>query len=216
MRLRQRLITGLVTLLPLIVTLYLLGWVYTYSGAYIQAFLRLFGLEVPRAYQPLLPFVGLFLAAVLVYLVGTLAENYLGKRLIVSLERSLLLLPIVRDIYKAVQQIAHTLFGHQEVKFSRAAVIEYPRRGVYALCFVVQSVGGGFPLARGLHRRPRAHKPGARKRHGGPGPLGGGPPPGDQRGGGPQVRGLRGLPPPGKTPRPLNLPPTKGGAAVLE
>ena len=48
MRLRQRLITGLVTLLPLIVTLYLLGWVYTYSGAYIQAFLRLFGLEVPR------------------------------------------------------------------------------------------------------------------------------------------------------------------------
>ena len=145
MRLRQRLITGLVTLLPLIVTLYLLGWVYTYSGAYIQAFLRLFGLEVPRAYQPLLPFVGLFLAAVLVYLVGTLAENYLGKRLIVSLERSLLLLPIVRDIYKAVQQIAHTLFGHQEVKFSRAAVIEYPRRGVYALCFVVQSVGGRLP-----------------------------------------------------------------------
>ncbi|AFH38592.1 transporter [Thermus parvatiensis] len=145
MRLRQRLITGLVTLLPLIVTLYLLGWVYTYSGAYIQAFLRLFGLEVPRAYQPVLPFVGLFLAGVLVYLVGSLAENYLGKRLIVSLERSLLLLPIVRDIYKAVQQIAHTLFGHQEVKFSRAAVIEYPRRGVYALCFVVQSVGGRLP-----------------------------------------------------------------------
>ena len=145
MRLRQRLITGLVTLLPLIVTLYLLGWVYTYSGAYIQAFLRLFGLEVHRAYQPLLPLVGLFLAAVLVYLVGTLAENYLGKRLIVSLERSLLLLPIVRDIYKAVQQIAHTLFGHQEVKFSRAALIEYPRRGVYALCFVVQSVGGRLP-----------------------------------------------------------------------
>ena len=113
MRLRQRLITGLVTLLPLIVTLYLLGWVYTYSGAYIQAFLRLFGLEVPRAYQPLLPFVGLP--------------------------------PIVRDIYKAVQQIAHTLFGPQEVKFSRAALIEYPRRGVYALCFVVQSVGGRLP-----------------------------------------------------------------------
>lgn len=145
MRLRQRLITGLVTLLPLIVTLYLLGWVYTYSGAYIQAFLRLFGLEVPRAYQPLLPFVGLFLAAVLVYLVGTLAENYLGKRLIVSLERSLLLLPIVRDIYKAVQQIAHTLFGHQEVKFSRAAVIEYPRRGFTPSASWCKASGGGFP-----------------------------------------------------------------------
>ncbi len=145
MRLRQRFLTGLVTLLPLLVTLYFLAWVYTYSGGYIQGFLRLLDLEVPRAYQPFLPFVGLLLAGVLIYLVGTVAENYLGRRLIVSLERSLLLFPIVRDIYKAVQQITHTLFGHQEVKFSRAAVIEYPRRGLYTLCFVVQPVNGRLP-----------------------------------------------------------------------
>jgi uncharacterized membrane protein len=145
MRLRQRLLTGLVTLLPLLVTLYFLGWVYTYSGGYIQTVLRLVNLEVPRVYQPALPFVGLFLAGVLIYLVGTLAENYLGRRLIVSLERSLLLIPIVRDIYKAVQQIAHTLFGQKEVKFSRAAVIEYPRRGLYTLCFVVQPVEDRLP-----------------------------------------------------------------------
>jgi uncharacterized membrane protein len=145
MRLRQRLLTGLVTLLPLLVTLYFLGWVYAYSGSYIQAFLRLLGLEVPQAYRPALPFVGLLLAAALIYLVGALAEHYLGRRLIVSLERSLLLLPIVRDIYKAVQQIAHTLFGQKEVKFSRAAVIEYPRRGLYTLCFVVQPVEGRLP-----------------------------------------------------------------------
>lgn len=145
MRLRQRFLTGLVTLLPLLVTLYFLAWVYTYSGGYILGFLRLLNLEVPRAYQPLLPFLGLLLAGVFIYLVGTVAENYLGRRLIGSLERSLLLFPIVRDIYKAVQQITHTLFGHQEVKFSRAAVIEYPRRGLYTLCFVVQPVNGRLP-----------------------------------------------------------------------
>ncbi|SDE76121.1 Uncharacterized membrane protein [Thermus arciformis] len=145
MRLRPRLLTGLITLLPLLVTLYFLGWVYTYSGSYIQAFLRLLNLEVPQALAPFLPFVGLLLAVALIYLVGTLAENYLGRRLLASLERSLLLFPIVRDIYKAVQQIAHTLFGHQEVKFSRAAVIEYPRRGLYTLCFVVQPVGNRLP-----------------------------------------------------------------------
>ena len=89
MRLRQRLLTGLVTLLPLLVTLYFLGWVYAYSGSYIQAFLRFLGLEVPQAYRPALPFVGLLLAAALIYLVGALAEHYLGRRLIVSLERSL-------------------------------------------------------------------------------------------------------------------------------
>lgn len=145
MRFRQRLLTGLVTLLPLLVTLYFLGLVYAYSGGYIQGFLQLLSLEVPRPYQPVLPFVGLLLAVALVYLVGTLAENYLGRRLIGSLERSLLLFPIVRDIYKAVQQIAHTLFGHQEVRFSRAAAIEYPRKGLYTLCFVVQPVGGRLP-----------------------------------------------------------------------
>ncbi|AEV15701.1 Transporter [Thermus sp. CCB_US3_UF1] len=145
MRLRQRFLAGLVTLLPLLVTLYFLGWVYTYSGGYLEGFLRLLNLEVPPSYLPFLPFVGLFLAAVLVYLVGTLTENYLGRSLLLSLERSLLLLPIVRDIYKAVQQIAHTLFGQKEVKFSRAAVIEYPRRGLYTLCFVVQPVGVRLP-----------------------------------------------------------------------
>jgi len=89
MRLRQRLLTGLVTLLPLLVTLYFLGWVYAYSGSYIQAFLRFLGLEVPQAYKPALPFVGLLLAVALIYLVGAPAEHYLGRRLIVSLERSL-------------------------------------------------------------------------------------------------------------------------------
>lgn len=145
MRLRQRLLAGLLALLPLLVTLYFLLWVYTYSGGFIQGLLLALGVEVPLAYRPLLPFVGLLLAVAFIYLVGTLTENYLGRRLLLSLERSLTLIPIVRDIYKAVQQIAHTLFGHKEVKFSRAAVIEYPRRGVYTLCFVVQPVGRRLP-----------------------------------------------------------------------
>jgi uncharacterized membrane protein len=89
--------------------------------------------------------VGFLLAAALIYLVGALAEHYLGRNLIASLERSFLLLPIVRDIYRAVQQITHTLFGQKEVKFSRVAVFEYPRRGLYTLCFVVQPVESRLP-----------------------------------------------------------------------
>ncbi len=146
MRLRQRLLTGLIALLPLLVTLYFLGWVYNHSGGIIQTVLRPLGIEVPWAYQAFLPLLGLLLALLLIYLVGTLMENWLGRRLFQSLERSIYLLPIVRDIYKATQQIAHTLFGQQEVKFNRAVLIEYPRKGVYALAFAVQPLNNRFPL----------------------------------------------------------------------
>jgi uncharacterized membrane protein len=141
----ERFIAGLAALLPLLVTLYFLAWVYTSSGGLIATFLRALGLEAPPSLKPILPFVGLLLAVVLIYLVGLLTENYLGRRLILSLERSLTVFPIVRDIYKAVQQIASTLFSRSEVRFARAAAIEYPRRGLYTLCFVVQPVGRRLP-----------------------------------------------------------------------
>ncbi|MGQ9754001.1 MAG: DUF502 domain-containing protein [Thermaceae bacterium] len=145
LRLGERFIAGLVALLPLLVSLYFLGWVYTSSGSLIQRVLLALGLEVSPGMRPLLPFFGLLLTLLLIYLIGLLTENYLGRRLINLLERPIIAFPILRDIHKAVQQIASTLFGRTEVKFARAALIEYPRQGVYTLCFVVQPVGDKLP-----------------------------------------------------------------------
>ncbi len=46
---------------------------------------------------------------------------------------------------KATKQVAGGIFGRSDLQFSRPALIEYPRKGIYALCFVVQSVGRRLP-----------------------------------------------------------------------
>lgn len=144
-RVKHRFLAGLAVLLPPLATLYLLVWAYAQVGNRVRGFLELVGLQVAQTYQPLLPLAGLALLGGLVYLASLMAEGYLGRKFLVLLEGFLLALPVVRDVYKATQQMTHALFGHQEVRFSRAAVIEYPRKGIYTLCFVVQPAERRLP-----------------------------------------------------------------------
>jgi uncharacterized membrane protein len=145
MRLQRAFVSGLVAILPLVVTVYVLVWVYNSSAGILTNLMRLIGVQPPTWLMPLLPVVGIFLTLALIALVGLLVGNFVGKQLLSYLERSLNRIPIVGYIYKSVQQISSTLFNQQEVSFSRAAVIEYPRKGLYTLCFVIQEARRKLP-----------------------------------------------------------------------
>lgn len=146
MRLQRFFVSGLLVLLPIAVTIYVLVWVYSFSDRIISAVLGAFGLAVSPGLQPFMPVLGLILTLALVVLVGALAGNYLGRVLLGALDRAMKSVPLVRDVYKAVQQIAQTLLGQPEMQFSRAALIEYPRKGLYTLCFVASpNVGRKLP-----------------------------------------------------------------------
>lgn len=138
MRLQRAFVSGLVAILPMAVTIYVLVWVYNSSAGILSNLMRLVGVQPPTWLMPLLPVLGLLIALLLIALIGLLVGNFVGKQLMGYLERSLNRIPIVGYIYKSVQQISSTLFNQQEVSFSRAAVIEYPRKGLYTLCFVIQ------------------------------------------------------------------------------
>ncbi len=151
MKLERYFLAGLAALLPLLVTLWILAWVYQQSLWLFGGLLRLFGLSLPRELEPFVPLLGIALAVVLVVLFGMLVSNWVGRRTVEALERAFILVPLVGDIYRAVKQITSGLFGKSELQFSRAALIEYPRRGTYALCFVVQ------PVSRRLPPLPEGH-----------------------------------------------------------
>lgn len=143
---RSRLLAGALTLLPLLATPYLLAWAYRLLGGWAEGFLGLWGLEVAESLRMALPLAALTAFLGTAYLVGFLAERHLGRKLIAWVERPFLLLPGVRDIYRATGQIAQSLMGTgSDLQFSRAALIEYPRKGLYTLCFVVQPVDGRLP-----------------------------------------------------------------------
>jgi len=139
-RLERYFLTGTLVLLPIAVVVYLGVWVWDTSDVFFMALLRLLGVGVPPWLTPLLPALGLLSTAALVLLVGMLAGHWLGRQIIAALEHLVNLVPLVRDVYNAVKQISSSFFTRPEVHFSRAALVEYPRRGSYALCFVVQKV----------------------------------------------------------------------------
>lgn len=127
-RLRRYFITGLLSTLPIAVTLYFLWWVYNWSNSLIEGILRTIGAEPSRWLLPFLPILGILATLGLVTLVGALAGNYVGRLILGAIDRSIKTIPLVREVYNAVQQIAHTLLGQPEVQFQRAALIEYPAK----------------------------------------------------------------------------------------
>jgi len=139
-RLERYFLTGIIVLLPIAVVVYLGVWIWNTSDVFFMALLRLFGVEVPGWLTPLLPVLGLLVTAALILAAGMAAGHWVGRQLLAALEQLVNLVPLVRDVYNAVKQISSSFFTRPEVHFSRAALVEYPRRGSYALCFVVQRV----------------------------------------------------------------------------
>ncbi|GIW32038.1 MAG: hypothetical protein KatS3mg071_2212 [Meiothermus sp.] len=78
-RLRRYFITGLLSTLPIAVTLYFLWWVYNWSNSLIEGILRIIGAEPARWLSPFLPILGILATLGLVTLVGALAGNYVGR-----------------------------------------------------------------------------------------------------------------------------------------
>jgi uncharacterized membrane protein len=71
-----------------------------------------------------------------VYLLGKFLAAGIGRFFWNQLERLIDRVPLVRNVYSSVKQVTDFLFADTEVNFSRVAAIEYPRRGIWTLCFV--------------------------------------------------------------------------------
>jgi uncharacterized membrane protein len=82
-----------------------------------------------------IPGLGLIFAIVVLLLTGVLGANLLGRRLVTLYERILNRIPLVRSVYGAVKHFAEMVFGEQSTSFKKVLLIEYPREGLYSLCF---------------------------------------------------------------------------------
>jgi len=82
------------------------------------------------------------LAAIFIILtvIGMLARNVIGKRLILFGESVLARIPMINKIYRAVQQISHAFVG--KVIFTRVVLLQYPRKGIYSMGFVTSDTKG--------------------------------------------------------------------------
>ncbi|WP_022697997.1 MULTISPECIES: DUF502 domain-containing protein [Euryhalocaulis] len=139
--LRNYLLAGIAVATPLTITAWLVITV-------ISLFDRIFKPLVPSVYNPetYLPFaipgLGLVFALIFLTMLGAIAANILGRTAIGWGERILGRLPLIRNIYGAVKQIIDTIISQRERSFQDVALIEYPKEGSWALCFVTATAKG--------------------------------------------------------------------------
>jgi uncharacterized membrane protein len=139
---RTRMTSGLLLILPLILTLWILKLVFSLVDdnvtPWVMRILRATRIEeashVNVAY--LAPMVGLILTLVIVYAFGLLAGNLAGRRLWGWIEAGILRVPIVKRVYGSARQLLDSFSAGGSGGFSRVVALEYPRVGVWTVGFV--------------------------------------------------------------------------------
>ena len=81
--------------------------------------------------------IGVIVAIIAVYVAGRLLGGFVGRTIYRRLERLVVALPVFKQIYPYVKQVVDFLFGDEPaMRFNRVVVVEYPRRGIWAVGFV--------------------------------------------------------------------------------
>ena len=134
---RRTFLAGLLILMPLFITYVLVAFLFNiFTGVGAPAVAGLFRLlNLNDVAHPLIPFVNLLLSFAVIFILGLVGTNILGKRILASFEGLLLRLPLVRTIYSSAKQVVETLQGPGR-SFQRVVLIEYPRKGVWTLGLV--------------------------------------------------------------------------------
>jgi uncharacterized membrane protein len=145
-RLRNDFLTGLVVVLPLFLTFYVVSALVNFVDANVVPL-------VPARYRPPsfenLFGIGLVIFLVFTTIVGALAKGLVGREMIQFGERLVDRMPVVRSIYTGLKQIVETVLSQSNASFKQACLVEYPRKGVWAIAFVATEARGELPAKVG-------------------------------------------------------------------
>ena len=134
--LRNNFIAGVVVLIPIGITLYLTIFIINISSKLIPKEIN------PNHYLPYnIPGLEILIAILLITIIGWISLSFIGKRLFNLFETILNKIPIIRTIYSAVEQLIETFTSSKSDK-KTVVLVEYPRKGVYAVGFATKENTG--------------------------------------------------------------------------
>ena len=137
---RKYFITGLLILVPLAITAWVLNLVISTMDQSL--------LFVPERWQPRtlfgfdIPGLGTLLTVVIVFLTGLLTNNLVGNYVVRMWEKLLKRIPLVNSLYSSVKQVSDTLFSSSGNAFRKAVLIPYPHQNSYTIAFLTGTPGG--------------------------------------------------------------------------
>jgi len=157
---RNNFLAGLVVVVPIAITIWLIwtfvGWIDSWVMPFVPSyyhpdaifdrwfgsqpwFVMVFGEDVHVNVRG----VGVVFFLLFTSIVGWIAKGVIGRSFLAWGERLVDRMPVVRSLYSGVKQIAETVFSQQnESKFDKACLIEYPRKGLWAIAFISTTAKG--------------------------------------------------------------------------
>ena len=135
-KLRNYFITGMVVLVPIGITFYLIKFFISVSPKLIPRNIN------PNNYLPFsIPGLEIFLSVIFITIIGGLSLSFIGKKILQLFNDLLKKIPILRTIYSAIGQMAETLAPKRKSKKS-VVLVEYPRKGSWAVGFATKDNKG--------------------------------------------------------------------------
>jgi uncharacterized membrane protein len=125
---KRRILTGLLAIVPVAVTFWILKFLFTFLDGLAAPILKQIGIAIPG--------LGIILTLVFIFILGMVITNVLGRTLFNWGEAILTKLPVVKTIYNAIKQITSAFSGSTMKSFQQVIFIEYPRKGLWTMCFV--------------------------------------------------------------------------------
>ena len=125
---KRRLIAGLLAIVPIALTFWILRFLFRFLDSFTAPILKNLGFEIPG--------LGIILTLLLIFILGLFITNVLGRTIFNWGEKILTKLPLVNTIYNAVKQITNAFSGKSMKNFKQVIFIQYPRKGLWTMCFV--------------------------------------------------------------------------------
>jgi uncharacterized membrane protein len=138
-RLKKIFITGLAVIIPIVLTLYVLIFLIDVMDSLLKI--------IPARYQPeallgfRIPGLGVIVTVILIFTCGLVVSSYLGNKVVSFGEYLVNKIPFVRSIYQSIKQVSDSMFTDRKSSFRQVVLLEFPRKGTYAVGFVTGKPG---------------------------------------------------------------------------
>jgi uncharacterized membrane protein len=129
---KRRFFAGLFISIPAITTFLIIGWFFSFVDGILEpVYFKILGYHVPG--------LGFISAVLIIFIVGIISTNVIGRKIIESFENIILRIPLFRAIYTPVKQLVDAFSPESKVlSFKKFVIVEYPKPDVYAFGFLTK------------------------------------------------------------------------------
>ena len=143
-RMRAYFFTGLLVLVPLVLTGYIIWNLFLAIDGILRQFAYDFILERfgGTIGERQVPGIGFLTLIIIIVLTGIIARNYFGRKIVNFGDGIVQRIPLINRVYSAIKQISEAFFASKREVFQKPILFEYPRKGIYSIGFYTQDTRG--------------------------------------------------------------------------